>query len=246
MANVSASTVFHFTNSFDSIQGILNGQAFRVQHCAEEFRLDRRVFRYLIPMVSLCDIPLTAALPHMKSYGQYGIGLSKEWARKIRLNPVLYLSQNSYLSSSLYSVFDRVGRHGNAKSTDSRFRDIFRYLKNERGPHPKHSGKTYLFLNEREWRYVPDYVPSEDGGIHILKGMTEREIADKKSTLNQRAGLDLLQFQLSDIRYIILKSVHEFEISLEQICASLPSISEHDRLNLARKYLLASQIRLDF
>jgi hypothetical protein len=246
MSNISANTVFHFTNSFKALVGILVDHAFRVNYCREEFRLNKKLFRYLIPMVSFCDIPLSAAEEHMQSYGTYGIGLTKTWARRQGLNPVLYVNRASKVGGSIYYEFDRIGRRTSPDVGESRFRDIFRYVKNDIGPHPKQPTKRYVFQNEREWRYAPDYELDTDGGINILKGKTDDQINSLKSRLNNtNAGL-MLSFKLSDIKYIILRNGSEIEYLSGLTVGAFAHFTDKDRLKLVRSILTYSQIRLDF
>lgn len=61
--------------------------SFSISYCKETFVLDNaRPYILGIPMVSFCDIPLSQILDHVKKYGNYGIGLSKEWAKSKGLN----------------------------------------------------------------------------------------------------------------------------------------------------------------
>ncbi len=58
-----------------------------------------------IPMVCFCDLPLSQIRKHTKTYGEYALGLSKEWAIKKQINPVLYTYPNSDLSEKLKNLY---------------------------------------------------------------------------------------------------------------------------------------------
>jgi hypothetical protein len=76
---LSANTLFHFTNSFDNLEGILTNE-FYPRYCLENFDvilaelLDLR--ELAIPMISFCDIPLSQIRKHVGYYGCYAIGLT--------------------------------------------------------------------------------------------------------------------------------------------------------------------------
>ena len=46
-------------------------------------------------MVCFCDIPLGQIDQHVKTYGKYGLGMSKEWAMKNGITPVRYIHRGS-------------------------------------------------------------------------------------------------------------------------------------------------------
>lgn len=115
--NVSSSLI-HFTNDINSLKGILTN-GFRYSYCKEKYpsamvnnivNKDNVGFKpnnfcsnkdhcnVLIPMVSFCDIPLTRSEVHAKKYGYYGVGIDREFARKIYedLMPVQYMSSKRY------------------------------------------------------------------------------------------------------------------------------------------------------
>jgi hypothetical protein len=81
---ISSNTLFHFTDKRENLINILENE-FRPHFCLENFNFFahdmnyREGFEIAIPMVCFCDIPLSQARIHMKHYGEYGIGLSKEW-----------------------------------------------------------------------------------------------------------------------------------------------------------------------
>lgn len=101
---ISTSTVFHFTRSSENLISIL-AHTFRPHFCLEDLNVvmpDSRHeedLEFAIPMVSFCDIPLSQVSPHLKHYGNYGIGLSKDWAISSGLAPVLYVVRGSLYCS---------------------------------------------------------------------------------------------------------------------------------------------------
>jgi hypothetical protein len=97
MSRLSPDALFHFTPSFDNLIGILENH-FYPQYCYEEF------IGGAIPMVCFCDIRLSQVKTHIKTYGYYGLGMSKEWASRNKLNPVLYYTKNSQLSHNIKDI----------------------------------------------------------------------------------------------------------------------------------------------
>lgn len=97
--SLSSNSLFHFTNSLDTVRLILTDK-FYGSFCKEVLHYKDETAPLIIPMISFCDIPLKTISRYNK-YGKYGLGLKKEWAIKNRLNPVLYLEKNSSLAESL-------------------------------------------------------------------------------------------------------------------------------------------------
>ena len=54
-------------------------------------------------MVCFCDIPLNLAGNHRKVYGDYALGLRKEWAIENAICPVLYLADDGELQYGFVS-----------------------------------------------------------------------------------------------------------------------------------------------
>ena len=71
-------------------------------YCEEDLSLDETEFVVGIPMASFCDIPITLLYEHNKRYGNYGIALSKEWAIKKGLTPIMYVANNMILQAVYY------------------------------------------------------------------------------------------------------------------------------------------------
>lgn len=204
---LSSNTIIHLTREKSSLQGILEGN-FRTHYCKETVNVDDEQFVMRIPMVSFCDIPLSEIKNHIEKYGSYGIGLTKAWAERNGLNPVLYIEPKSSLAHSYYKALtDLVIEAPNTGLSDVQrcFADVLRYFKNYQGPLSRKGTLVdeYRFSDEREWRYVPpvtescEMMPSEE---QYLKD----EMVIQASVEHLR-----LKFEPNDIKYIIIQSDSE-------------------------------------
>jgi hypothetical protein len=99
--NLSANSLFHFTDDFDKLTSILGGK-FHGSYCKEQFHHNGVAQIMIIPKISFCDIPLKT-ISNIHVYGNYGIGLTKDWGMRNKLNPVLYLEKNASLKE-IYST----------------------------------------------------------------------------------------------------------------------------------------------
>ena len=106
MSRLSPDSLFHFTPCLNNLLGILD-KTFYPRYCYENFELTKRTTQLIewvhlidaaLPMVCFSDIPLSQLMSHIKIYGKYGLGMSKEWGRREGLNPVIYFNKNSHLA----------------------------------------------------------------------------------------------------------------------------------------------------
>jgi hypothetical protein len=210
---ISSNAVIHFTKSVDSIQGILT-DGFKVFHCIEKLITSTGQTAFAAPMVSFCDIPLSQISEHVGKYGSYGIGLSKDWAIRRGLNPVLYLEKSSSLANHIREVILEQARKlermhwRDVPSEIKKLLDILRYTKNHKADLER-LGEVipdYCFYDEREWRFVPSF--EECPALLVPK-----PALDRSSTLKDYANFAIsdlrLSFELSDIAYIILGTESE-------------------------------------
>jgi hypothetical protein len=251
MPAISSETLFHFTNR-ENLLGILENE-FHPNFSPEVYQFDERTpFKCGIPMVSFCDIPLSLAYNHMVNYGNYGIGMSKEWANRNRLNPVLYLRRGSQTTqivddvlNSIYKDIKGVREEGiEVESLTKRYillLKLFSFTKPFDGPN-KDGGIT-KFYDEREWRYVPDRS-SYDGAQTLL--MEKEFNSPMLSEENEKLKKAKLCFQPSDINYIIIKEESERLDLLHAIRIIKEKYDDKDRRILLSKIISAEQIRQDF
>lgn len=203
---ISSNTLMHFTGDKDSLKEVLKDN-FRVRYCKEIIKLGRKKPIVIhVPMVSFCEIPLAQIKEHIGKYGSYGIGLTREWAIKNRLNPVFYIERESYVASNLYGA---INYFANLDDTDEqhdhnidKLFDIFRYMKNYQGDliRKDKTHKSYRFSDEKEWRFVPDICEEHE---MLLTDEQEKEQAILAISKIR------LKFEPNDIKYIFIKDDSE-------------------------------------
>ncbi|HKC67209.1 MAG TPA: abortive infection system antitoxin AbiGi family protein [Bacteroidia bacterium] len=161
---LSSNSIIHFTNTKEKLKGILT-ENFKIKYCLEEILFtDGGPVKYAAPMVSFCDIPFSEVKNHISNYGPYGIGLTKEWAERNGLNPVIYLDRKSSLAKSYWSIYDNYLLKSKKKMEElnpeeNSLLDLLRYMKNYQSDLVRAGkvSKDYRFSDEREWRYVPPF-----------------------------------------------------------------------------------------
>ena len=87
---ISTDSIIHYTDDIDKLKGIIS-EGFKIKYCLEVLETTDHTISNAHPMISYCDIPLSESSRHFGLYGCYGVGMSKEWAKKKGINPVLYI-----------------------------------------------------------------------------------------------------------------------------------------------------------
>lgn len=206
MSNLSPNSLFHFTPEMDYLINIFK-HGFYPRFCLEEvYYINdgeyKTGFNFGVPMTCFCDISLGQISHHISKYGNYGIGMTKEWAIKNKLNPIIYLSENSSLSQNFDSLL-KLAQYDDVFNKDSfiaYIRNIqilfFHYLK----PYSNEKNKYY---DEKEWRYIP--IEEHNSFVHTL---TKEQMNDKvlREEENKKLEKYKLNFNLDDVKYIIVEN----------------------------------------
>lgn len=238
---LSSNTLFQFTAKRETLEEILKSKFLWPRYCTEYFW---GKYRFALPMMCLCDIPLSEIKTHIKHYGNFGIGMSKEWASMLReLSSVIYTRRDTYLYKNVISILKRHEK-GEVLSPEEIF--ILSRAK-------KYSGNTYCSLNgkremiskvrfydEREWRFVPKDLSSFD--ILVEKNQDKELIlGDNEKTRGYP------QFEYSDIKYLIVKDDSERVDLIDFIDEDINTkISKEEKTLLKSKILTVKQIEEDF
>lgn len=243
---LSANTLIHFTAQKETLKIILE-HCFKVFYCKETVIIGGKRNSYRVPMVSFCDIPLSEVKEHIEKYGNYGIGMTKEWGTRKGLNPVLYVAQNSHLSNSYRHAFSHYALKAKEDvdewSTEQRsIADILRYMKNYEAPLAR-AGKTisnYRYSDEREWRFVPQHTET----CEML--VSDSYYKDNKDNVDKTLESHCLEFEPNDIKYIIINDdseIGEFVDHLRRVKGNKYSL--HDIERLTTRIFTTDQIKSD-
>lgn len=221
MSTLSANTLFHFTRNKKNLISILNS-CFYPRYCLEEFYfIPKLKTKWALPMVCFCDIPLSQIKNHTLKYGEYAIGLTKEWAQIKGINPILYIPKDSPIiknfRDSFYHLVEKRpiwGKEEVSSKIYNEFNNYLLYLAFNTKPYEgiieiNNVKNNIRFYDEREWRYtVPkDAILSNNEYIYISKKEFENKtIVKNKNNLNKKYGL---VFEPKDINYIIVSKESE-------------------------------------
>jgi len=246
--------LFHFTKRKKALYSIL-AETFKISYAREAIHGVDSKRELGVPMVSFCDVKLHDIKSHIKNYGSYGIGLTKEWANKNGLNPVLYINKQCELIgnlmlalNSLYVRLDQISESASSNDMVGHYNNllnIYRYVKNYEGP-LKRKGKlisnSYRFADEKEWRYVP---PLKTPGVFAFLPISEIDTPWRKAARNKDIEHHRLQFEPDDIRYLIVKDDSDIIDLLLHLRTVKPRFDDPTIQRLSTRIFTAYQINHD-
>lgn len=234
MGSFRTSSVFRFTKDFELLKKIIR-DGIIPNFCEEDLSFDGVEFCVGIPMASFCDIPITLLDEHNSRYGNYGIALSKDWAKRNGLTPVMYIANDDVLQSVYHhyqqnqKILDWYHRDDvkaqlakdtiikgfpledyvkmlSAKQEHAINTHIIGYLKKYEGIYNKKPINNY---EENEWRYL---VPDEEGTDWFWKKdeYMKWRFPDGDKTVKKPQPTDelkkhTLEFDATDIKYVLVK-----------------------------------------
>ncbi|HCG6311485.1 TPA: hypothetical protein NJ173_004641 [Vibrio parahaemolyticus] len=197
-------TLFHFTKSRDTLKLILKN-GFWPRYCLEdvEWMQAGETKFAAFPMVCFCDIPLSRVDEHVKFYGEFGVGLTKEWAIRNGLSPIQYISSNSDVPTAYQSLVNVLS----SKEDNEKGWGYLRYLTSYCKPIEGNMviGGNIVekeFIQESEWRFIAN---DNEGTAEFL---THEQFDDenKLREANQKTlENNQLKFNASDVKYIFVK-----------------------------------------
>lgn len=197
---LSSNILWHQTN-YASLRNIIKSRSLKCSYSLEE--VDEIIGQKVaFPMISMCDLPISELSEYQGKYGDYAIGLSREWGIKKKFTPIWYYEPKSRVPYLLRKLLDEA-----VKNDSDNILSIFgliSFMKKMEGSLPRHNYSKYRFYDEREVRYVPSFNYLASGGI--VPVLNETEYNNYKASHSGNALIDnSLVFGWADIRYIIVK-----------------------------------------
>lgn len=243
-------TLFHFTTK-QSLYEILR-TTFKVSYAREKIIGPTDFREFAAPMVSFCDLKLSE-LKHFLSYGKFGIGLTKDWANRNGLTPVMYINRHSDLMDRLIKGINGVYNHlglavENKKELENLYEaylnvmNTYRYIKNYDGElwrKGKLRNKNYRFADEREWRFVPTFDMEVESP---LVGIDRIRTSQQKSAFNRKIEHIRLSFQPDDIKYLVVERDADIGELITTLHQAKHRFDEETRNRLASRILTVEQI----
>jgi hypothetical protein len=193
--NPKSDTLFHFTKTLENLESILSN-GFQPRHCQEDIEWFGKSshIRLAYPMVCFCDIPLSRLTKHVDSYGNYGLGLTKNWSLRNNLCPVIYTPPESSITKLANFLFNRIGSDNNPETIQILYRTLS-LIKPLTGKMEAEGQFIDVdFYQENEWRYIPDKKSI----------LFEHEYLSKKEYYNEKMEKYTLKFDPEDISYIFV------------------------------------------
>ena len=229
--------LFHFTKSLEIIKSILKNGIYP-HFCLEDISwIKWNGEKYLgFPMACFCDIPLSRISEHTDFYGNYGIGLTKDWGVKNKLNPVIYTPLDSQIQELMQDLYVQLLKKDNADEEGENAFKLWSLLKPISGKVPcSDSNEKKEFLQECEWRYVPP----------INRLVLNSEFEKEKDKDNKEIEEFKLKFEPADIRYIFVKEDSEIPGLVDFIKENLGKHPLDDLKILQSRIISLDTLRLD-
>ncbi len=207
---ISANTLFHFTRKYETLINILMSK-FYPRLCLESCLFSKNNEKWAVPMVCFCDIPLSNIAQHTQKYGNYAIGIKKNWAIDQGVSPILYVHDKSRFVEQCRNALEWSIEHDGIGEAiiDERIAQLmsmFYMMKPYEGEETiigqRHKIRYY---DEREWRYIP---PISDGKNIFLteENYNNKSVRDDFNASNEEYGVE---FNPDAINYIIVEKEDE-------------------------------------
>lgn len=196
-------SLFHYVDDLERLLEIL-GEGFVPNYHLEDLTGEGHEDLYRgIPMVSFSDInpDPKCSHKHRQNYGNYCIGLKKEWALRCSdINPIMYVSSPALLKIVQSNLIDS---------------DLFGFIKKYTSPWD--NDPNHINYDECEWRYVA-HDPE-------VKWMQSKEEYDKwrgdrnkkRPKPTEALRRNVLTFKLEDITHLCVPTENDKEHLVKDI-----------------------------
>ena len=223
-------TLFHFTKNIEFLKDILKN-GFWPRYCQEDVKwYSGNEIQCAYPIVCFCDIPLSRVDEHVNFYGDFGIGVTKDWAKANGLSPVIYLNEGTSQHLALKNLFTKnlTGKPFYQNAGDD-INNILSHIKPIEGK--MLIGGQFIskeFHQENEWRFAVNGRFSE---LKAKPFLYEKDFLNdnlKNSENSKSKKFYSLKISPSDIKYLFVKSDSDIPSLANFIQAELEHFSNSD------------------
>lgn len=221
-SQVSSNLLFHFTKEENTLISILKN-GFYPMTAIEDISFmmpNYSQMRVGIPMVCFTDIPIELTEEHQKRYGEFGLGLKKDWGIKKGINPIGYMLKGSNAQIAFNNMqkiaqknalkLDNGNSHGNR--TVEMINAVMNYAGFLKIYNDDETLNSKPYYDEKEWRYLPPFMdvgmPSEGYCNRLMPDDVDKE-DERKKLNNHMIKKYTLKFEINDIATIILPKSHD-------------------------------------
>lgn len=192
---------------------------------------------FAIPMLCFCDIPLSHIKNHLCEYGEYGIGVTKDFAKKHSITPVLYVASGSTMMNKI-RYYIRTFEHPTENEKMDYLEYLLYYIKKVNGKNCEQ--KNCKFYNEREWRFIPKI--SHNVHLNIFKSIEKAK--EQIASLSHHTEEERISLKPDDIAYIFVSTDSDKKKLIKKLAKIYQSEGVADIMKT--KILTCKQIREDF
>ena len=214
--NNSENLIIHFTSEFNFLKSILTSNSLKVCFSCEDFIFNGKyISKSAHPMISFSEYNPDEINSKKITYGNYGIGFSKEWSRNNKIGPVFYVEQSSLAAKGLKELL-AARRKTNNEKLPGKIRlaimELKAFIKNERGFNSYNNQADFDFKSENEWRFVPKKSQIDN----YLISQNQKTYLKNKKRHNKMLEKYPLKFNLSDVRILYVSSDSEKDELIRQ------------------------------
>lgn len=206
------SLIIHITKEFENLKNILSSKSLTLSFSCENFYWNGKpISKAAHPMICFSEYDPETIDSKTITYGKYGIGFSKIWAREKNIGPVLYVSESSVAAKGMKDLL--IARKKTKEDKLPRklrlaIMEVKCFMKNEKGLN-SHNGKpNFDFKAGNEWRYIPKKSEINN----YLISQNQRTYIENKDKHNEKLKKFPLEFELSDIESIYVSNKAELDI----------------------------------
>ena len=202
--------IVHSTKFFDDLKNILESKSLKISFCCEDFYFNKSaISKAAHPMICFSEYNPLTINNEIITYGKYGIGFSKSWAREKKISPVLYVSENSTAAKGMKELLIARRIRSLDKKLDPKLRlaimEIKCFIKNEKGYNSNTHNPEFDFKSENEWRFVPQKKEIKN----YLISQNQSTYLNNKKKHNQKLEKFPLKFDLNDLKVVYVSNANE-------------------------------------